>query len=176
VPRGSAATADTDDRFVRERTDHSTVALIIIIRILMAVERSSLKPAPESGSSREPVLSFSLSFSLSFDRLTLAVQRGQEETRGRARMSPPPVLLKILGISDIKCTTALGPRISREGERRVLAALLRSSRRAPPAEPFNHGPKIGLSELFTVVGVHARCRFVVSSRTSLGAAFDESVR
>lgn len=33
------ATADMDDRFVRERTDHSAVALIIIIRILMAVER-----------------------------------------------------------------------------------------------------------------------------------------
>lgn len=30
---------DTDDRFVCERTDHSAVALIIIIRILMAVER-----------------------------------------------------------------------------------------------------------------------------------------
>lgn len=37
--KGGPRLADMDDRFVCERTDHSAVALIIIIRILMAVER-----------------------------------------------------------------------------------------------------------------------------------------
>lgn len=56
------------------------------------------------------------------------------------------MLLKILGISDIKCRVYRRALESAEGEGRVFSRPPFPSfplpREVPPAEPFNQGPKI----------------------------------
>jgi len=138
--RGDAAAADTDDRFVRERTDHSTVALIIIIRILMAVERPSLKPAPETAAPLESPYTLSLSLSLSF-----SFKRLREGKRWKGGM--PPRAFKNIGDFRYQMHHRAAPLNQPRGRetRSRRSSSARSSRRAPPAEPFNHEPMISLS-------------------------------
>jgi len=140
--RGDAAAADTDDRFVRERTDHSTVALIIIIRILMAVERPSLKPAPETAAPLESPYTLSLSLSLS---LSFSFKRLREGKRWKGGM--PPRAFKNIGDFRYQMHHRAAPLNQPRGRetRSRRSSSARSSRRAPPAEPFNHEPMISLS-------------------------------
>ena len=127
-----------DDRFVCERTDHSAVALIIIIRILMAVERLVRL----------------------WDR---AKRRLLETPPPQQSGAAAPVLLKILGISDIKCrarsrgnvlSLSLSLSLSSHAQRGMwdLPLFLRSSflppRRLPPAQPFNQKPSPRISRGF----------------------------